>query len=93
MPRSVDHTSLIVHVQPRAKHTEVAGWHGDAVKIRLAAPPVDGAANEALLAFIARQARVPKRAVTLVSGATSRRKHIRISGRSRDTVLAALGVS
>ena len=44
---------LIVHVQPRAKRSEVVGRHGDAIKVRLAAPPVDGAANEELVRFLA----------------------------------------
>ena len=71
---------LTVHVQPRAARTELAGIHGDALKIRLAAPPVDGAANEALLEFIARWAQVPRAAVHLISGQTGRRKVVEING-------------
>jgi uncharacterized protein len=70
---------LTLHVQPGAKHTEVAGVHGDALKIRLAAPPVDGKANAALLAFLAGAFAVPLRAVTLVRGETARRKTVRIA--------------
>ena len=71
---------LTLHIQPGAKKTEIAGCHGDALKIRLAAPPVDGKANEALLRFIADTLRVPKSAVTLKSGQTSRRKVLEIAG-------------
>ena len=49
-----------IHVQPRASRTEIAGRHGDALKVRLAAPPVDGAANDALLDFIADRLGVPR---------------------------------
>jgi uncharacterized protein (TIGR00251 family) len=85
-------TILSVHVQPRASRTEVTGWHGDAVKIRLAAPPVDGAANAALIAFLAERLGVPRAAVTVVAGATARRKRVAITGRSLEEVLVALGL-
>lgn len=71
---------LELHVQPGAKRTEAAGVHGDRVKIRLAAPPVDGAANDELVRFLADAFGVPKRRVTIVSGATSRQKRVRIEG-------------
>ena len=69
---------LILHVQPGAKRTEVAGWHGDALKIRLAAPPVDGKANSELLRFLSDAFDVPLRNVTLVRGESSRQKIVRI---------------
>ena len=69
---------LILHVQPGAKRTEVAGRHGDALKIRLAAPPVDGKANAALLRFLSDAFDVPLRNVTLVRGESSRQKIVRI---------------
>jgi uncharacterized protein (TIGR00251 family) len=72
--------TLTLHIQPGAKRTEVAGEHGDALKIRLAAPPVDGKANAALLAFIAERLGVSKSAVTLKSGQTSRRKVVEVEG-------------
>ena len=72
--------TLTLHIQPGAKKTEVAGEHGDALKIRLAAPPVDGKANAALLAFIAERLGVPKSAVTLKSGQASRRKVVEVEG-------------
>ena len=71
---------LTLHIQPGAKRTEVAGIHGEALKIRLAAPPVDGKANEALIAFVAKTLGVPKSRVELVSGQTSRAKRVRVAG-------------
>ena len=72
--------TLTLHIQPGAKKTEFAGLHGDALKIRLAAPPVDGKANEALLRFVADTLDLPKSAVSLKSGHTSRRKVLEITG-------------
>lgn len=71
---------LALHVQPGAKTTEIAGIHGDALKLRLAAPPVDGKANAALVAYFAQLLKVPKGNVALVAGASSRRKLLRIAG-------------
>jgi len=88
----LNRTILTIHVQPRASRTEVAGWHGDAVKIRLAAPPVDGAANDALTAFLAERLAVPRSAVSLLSGETSRRKRVGIDGLSLEDALTALGL-
>ncbi len=81
--------TLTLHIQPGAKKTEIAGLHGDALKIRLAAPPVDGKANEALIGFIAETVGLPRAAVTLKSGQTSRRKVLEISG-ADPLALAAL---
>jgi uncharacterized protein (TIGR00251 family) len=69
---------LSLHVQPGAARTEVSGTHGDALKVRLAAPPVDGKANAALLRHLADAFAVPLRQVTLVRGETSRQKKVRI---------------
>lgn len=71
--------TLTLHIQPGAKKTEVAGLHGDALKIRLAAPPVDGKANAALIAFVAQRLDVARSAVTLKSGQTSRRKVLEVA--------------
>jgi uncharacterized protein len=71
---------LTLHVQPGAKRTEVAGTHGVALKVRLAAPPVDGKANAELLRFLADAFGVPLRRATLVRGETSRRKVVRVVG-------------
>lgn len=81
---------VVVHVQPRAARSEVAGRHGDAVKIRLAAPPVDGAANEELVRFVAEALRVPRRAVHIAHGATGRRKTVVVDGFTPDAVARAL---
>ena len=75
-----DGTRLRLHIQPRASRTEVAGLHGDALRIRLAAPPVDGAANDALIVFLADALDIPRRDITLVSGERSRDKRVRIIG-------------
>lgn len=71
---------LALHVQPGAKRSEIAGLHGDALKVRLAAPPVEGRANDALLRFIAERFGVPLRNVELLRGAQSRHKVVKISG-------------
>lgn len=78
--------TLSLHIQPGAKKTEIAGLHGDALKIRLAAPPVDGKANECLIAFLAEELDVPRAQVELASGATSRRKRLRINGASAEAI-------
>ncbi len=78
--------TLTLHIQPGAKKSEFAGLHGDALKIRLAAPPVDGKANEALLRFIADALSLPKSAVSLKSGQTSRRKVLEIQGATQDAI-------
>ena len=69
---------LTVHVQPGAKRTEVAGTHGDSLKIRLAAPPVDGRANAELLRYLAHAFGVPQRNAMLVRGDSSRQKIVLI---------------
>lgn len=75
-----DRASLQLHVQPNARSTGFAGPHGDAMKLRLAAPAVDGKANAALIAFLAKFCEVPRSAVRLCAGATSRTKRVEISG-------------
>ncbi|NMG50205.1 YggU family protein [Azoarcus communis] len=77
---------LSLHIQPGAKRTGFAGLHGEAMKIRLAAPPVDGKANAALCAFLAEFCGVAKSAVVLVSGETSRTKRVRVVGMSPDAL-------
>ncbi|MDD2721488.1 MAG: DUF167 domain-containing protein [Gallionella sp.] len=72
--------TLTLHVQPGAKHSVVSGLHGDALKIRLAAPPIEGRANKALLKFIAELFDVPVRQVTLRQGDQSRHKVVAVSG-------------
>lgn len=78
---------ISVHAQPGAKRTEAAGLHGDALKIRVAAPALEDRANEALIAFIAAKLGIPKRDVSLVSGAKSREKRFAIRGSATDPAL------
>ncbi|WIM04637.1 MAG: DUF167 family protein [Candidatus Nitricoxidivorans perseverans] len=85
-----DGAVLSLHIQPGAKKTEIVGLHGDALKIRLAAPPVDGKANAALLEFIAKKVGAGRSAVELASGEASRAKRVRIFGLSAEEVRARL---
>ena len=79
---------VAVHVQPRASRSEIIGQHGAALKVRLQAPPVDGAANEALVRRLADSLGVPLRSVRVVSGATSRAKTVEIDGTTESAVRA-----
>ena len=76
--------TLTLHIQPGAKKTEVSGLHGDALKIRLAAPPVDGKANSALIQFVADRLGLAKSAVSLKSGQASRRKVLEVIAAPED---------
>ena len=78
--------TVALHVVPRARATAVAGLHGDAVKIRVAAPPVDGAANAELVRFLAAQLNVPAARVTIVGGASGRRKTVAVEGMSGEEI-------
>lgn len=86
-----DGVVLTVHVQPGAAKSEYAGRHGEALKVRIAAPPVEGAANAALCAFLAKLCGLPRSAVQVERGETSRRKQIHIKGRTAGQVMEALG--
>ena len=81
---------LSCHVQPGAKRTAVAGIYGTALKVSLAAPPVDGKANKELCVFLAKKLKLPKSAVSLVSGQTSRDKVVFLPGVTPDELAAAL---
>lgn len=76
--------TLTLHVQPGAKRSEIVGLHGDALKIKLAAPPIEGRANEALLKFLAGIFKVPSRNVELYQGGQSRHKVVAITGSTVD---------
>ncbi|MBI5815331.1 MAG: YggU family protein [Nitrospinae bacterium] len=82
-------SSFRVHVAPRASKSQIAGVHNDALKIRLAAPPVDGAANDELVKYLAKHFGVPRSAVAIISGHASRNKLVRIQGVAPGDVLAA----
>ncbi|WP_260703546.1 DUF167 domain-containing protein [Edaphobacter flagellatus] len=85
-----DGCTLRVRVHPGAKRDAVTGLHAGAVKIALHAPPVDGKANDTLIAFVAEKVGVPRTKVSLVAGAASRSKTLRIMGRSAAEIQAAL---
>lgn len=76
--------SLSIHAQPGARRTEVAGLHGDALKIRIAAPALEDRANDALIEFIAGKLGIAKREVILVSGVKSRAKRLEIQSACAD---------
>jgi uncharacterized protein len=78
---------LDLHVQPGAKRSEFAGRHGERIKLRLAAPPVEGKANAALIEFVAAYFGVPRRNVRIVSGLRSRSKRVAIEGVSEPPYL------
>ncbi len=71
---------LRIYVQPRSSKSRICGIHDGALKLRLAAPPVDGAANEECRSFFSRLFKVPKSSVTILSGEASRHKRLRIEG-------------
>lgn len=81
---------LRVRVIPRSPRSRVDGMRGDAVLIRLAAPPVEGAANDALVAFLSETLRLPRRNIRIVSGETSRDKAVAIAGLDAAGALARL---
>ncbi len=86
-------SELIVRVIPRASKTGVAGLRDQAVLVRVGAAPVDGAANAQVLRTLADALGLPLRALTLVSGHTSRTKRIRIEGLTADAALRQLGLT
>jgi uncharacterized protein (TIGR00251 family) len=75
-----------VHVQPRASKTELAGLHAGVLKVRVAAPPVDAAANRALIEFIAERLGITRRAVRIVTGEKSRTKLLEAHGVTAEQV-------
>jgi len=85
-----DTVAFSVRVVPRASRNKIAGIQDGAVRIRLTAPPVEGAANEALVAFLSSVLRVAKRDIELVSGQTARIKVVSVSGLSGEEVEARL---
>lgn len=83
---------LRLRVQPRASTERCEGVHGDQIRLRLTAPPVDGAANDACIAFIAKHLGVKRSAITLQAGVKSRDKLLHICGVTPTQVTAALGI-
>ncbi len=82
--------TFAVKVHPRAKKDAITGVLGDALKVSLTTPPVEGRANEACIEFFAKLLKVPRSSVTIASGQTSRNKVIRVAGVSRDYVIDRL---
>jgi uncharacterized protein (TIGR00251 family) len=87
-------TDVVVDVRliPRAKKTQLAGVREGAVLIRVAAPPVEGAANDALVDFLSTTLDLPRRNIRIISGEHSRHKRVSITAASADAVRARLGV-
>ena len=83
---------LSVHVQPKASTTECVGIHGDALKIRVAAPPIDGAANDELIRFLAHRLSMPSSSLQIHSGAGGRHKRVLVKGMTAQFVLARLSL-
>lgn len=83
--------TLAVKAIPNAPRSAVVGWLGDALKVKVHAPPVEGRANEALCEFLADELGLPRRAVTVLRGDTSRQKVVRIEGRTLAEVRARFG--
>ena len=81
---------LRLHVQPRAAHNQVAGLQGEALKLRLTSPPVDGKANKAVIATLARLLDLPKSCLSLRSGLQSRTKTVRIENADEAQLRARL---
>lgn len=81
---------LSLRIIPRANKNAVQGELGDALKIRLCAPPVEGAANSALVAFLAKRLDMPRSNVMILSGATARNKHVLVKGLSSASVIQKL---
>lgn len=81
-----------IHVQPRGKRSEVVGRHGDAIKIRVAAPPVDGAANAELVRFLAERLGVARGTVTITGGETGRAKRVAVDGLEAAEIERRLGL-
>ena len=85
-----DGAILTVHIQPRASTTECVGIYGDPIKIRVAAPPVGGAANDALIRFLAYRLSIPSTSVQIHSGAGGRHKRVLLKGIVARLVLTRL---
>ena len=79
-----------IHVQPRSKKPGIDGTHGDALRVRVQAPPVDGAANDAVIAVIADALGVPRRAVRIAAGLSGRQKLVDVDGIDASAATARL---
>ncbi len=82
---------LRIYCQPRASKTEIVGIHGDALKVRLVAPPVEGKANLELCQYLARLFGVPRHAVQILSGKNAKQKRVLMKGKKTDQIQDCLG--
>jgi uncharacterized protein len=87
---STDGIVFKVHVVPRASRNEIVGEHNGALRVRIAAPPVDGAANEAVLRILARAFKVSRNAVQITAGHSSKIKQVSIAGGTADALAALI---
>lgn len=71
---------LFLHIQPGAKKTEISGEHGERLKLRVAAPPLEGRANAALVAFLSKQLGVPQRQIEVAQGESGKQKTVVVTG-------------
>lgn len=90
--RKEESVTVKVHVMPRASRAGVAGLLGDAVRIRLSAPPLENRANEALVRFLSASLDVPRPSVTIIAGQRGRRKVVRVTGMPRKEIFRRLGL-
>lgn len=82
--------SFAVAASPRASKSAIIGVHDKALKIKLAAPPIDGAANKKLIAYFSKMLKITKSNITIISGESSKRKRVRITGVDKATLLFAI---
>lgn len=88
--RATGGAAFAVHVVPRASKNEISGRHGEAIKVRLSAPPVEGAANRALVKFLAERLDVPEGCIEIISGKATRDKLVCVLGMSPEQLEARL---
>ena len=82
-----------IHAVPGSRGTAVAGMHGSAIKIRLAAPPVEGRANEELIRFLSERLAMPKSCIHIEHGTSSRAKRVRVDGLDETEAQQRLGIT
>lgn len=93
MQDTKDGAVLTIQVQPKASKSECVGLHGDALKIRIAAPPVDGKANDALIAFLAEHLKIAPSSIEIRTGSSGRQKRVLLKRRTAKDIVARLGLS
>jgi hypothetical protein len=87
---NADGVTFSIHVQPRASRNEICGVQGEAIRLRLTSPPVEGEANRLCIEFLAKRLGVPRSSVSIIAGEKSRHKTIRVSGCDAAAVLTLL---